>query len=155
MAKQRFTLPTTNDTIRNVILGPDDRELDTFVTRSTTEVMDDGSISTEKTATSRIMADGSGFNPAMLMGSRPERIGSCHFCEKKSRRRRRAHRSSLVNLKFASFCSTCGRLGCRNHVRRSSGDGQPRCWWCNLKYRIKRAAKPLFYRLEYEELSYE
>lgn len=152
MAKQRFTLPTTNDTIRNVILGDNDRELDAFVTELKTEVMDDGSISTKKTATSRIMADGSGFNPAMLVGSRPERIGSCYFCEKKSRRHRGSHRSSLVNLRFASLCDNCGRLGCRNHVRRSSGDGRPRCWWCNLKYRIKRAAKPLFYRLEYEEL---
>lgn len=152
MAKRPFTLPTTNNTIRNIITDEDRNELDTFETKVETEMLPDGSIATNRTAFSKILADGSSFNPGMALGSRPERIGSCYFCRRNARRKSGQRRSSLVNLRFALYCAGCGRLGCRHHVRRSSIDGRPRCRRCNLKYRIKRALKPFFFYLEYEEI---
>jgi hypothetical protein len=151
MAKRQFTLPTTNNTIRNIITDEQGNELETFETKVETEVLSDGSIATERTAFTQILADGTGFNPAMALGNHPERIGSCYFCQKRARRRRGRSRSSLVNLRWALRCESCSRLGCPTHVRRSI-DGQPRCWWCNLKYRIKRAIRPIFFYLDYEEV---
>lgn len=152
MAKQRFTLPTTNNTIRNAITDEEGNELETFEVRTETQVLSDGSIATERTSSSKILADGSSFNPAMAVGPRPEKIGACHFCLRRMRRRRARHQSPLVNLRFALHCARCGRLGCKRHVRRSPIDGRPRCRWCNLVYRVKRAVKPFFFYLDYEEL---
>jgi hypothetical protein len=152
MSKQRFTLPTTNNTIRNIITDEDGNELDVFETKVETQTLADGSIATNRTAFSKILADGSGFNPGMATGNRPERIGSCYFCRRRSRRWWRRRRSSLVNLRFALYCERCGRLGCRHHVRRSPIDGRPRCRWCNVVYRITRAIKPFFFYLDYEEI---
>lgn len=148
MAKQPFTLPTTSNTIQNIITDQEGNELETFEMKTETEMLPDGSIATKRTAANKILADGSNFNPGMTLGNRPERIGSCYFCRRRSRRRWRRRRSSLVNLRFALYCEGCGRLGCRAHVRRSSIDGLPRCRWCNLK----RVAKPFFFYLDYEEI---
>jgi len=148
MAKQRFTLPTTNNTIRNTITDADENELDTFISEQKTEAMPDGSISTEKTTFSKIIADGSAYNPAMSMGSRPERVGSCYFCERQARSN--PGKSSLVNLRYARFCERCGRLGCLHCVRRRK-DGKFYCRGCNIKNHAKRAVRRFFFRLEYEE----
>jgi len=146
MAKNRFTLPPMQNVIRNVITDAEGNELDDFITENSTQLMPDGSIGTEKIAYSKIGADGAAYNPSMGMGARPERVGSCFFCEKRSHSN--SGKSSLVNLKYARFCEGCGRLGCLHHVSKRR-DGKFRCSWCHAKNKAKRTARLLFFRRDY------
>lgn len=150
MAKEHFTMPTTNNTIKTIITDAAGKEIDSFTFEQQTKMLPDNAISIQKTSYSKIISDGSAYNPAMGSGAHPERLGSCHFCEKASKPRCGPSRSSLLNLRFAIRCYDCLQLACPSHIRRSV-DGQFRCSACNIKFRIKRTIKHIFFKIEHSE----
>ena len=131
-------IPQPNTTIKKVYKDANGNVLDSFDWSEETE-MKNNEINTKKVSVSKVLADGSCFDPTMSRGPKPVNVGVCHFCMLKKDK----NKSPLVNLDRAHTCPDCGRLGCLHHVRKCS-DGEYRNRKCRIKYAIKCFLRSIF-----------
>lgn len=126
-------IPKPNTTIKKVYKDAQGNVVDSFDWSEKTKFTQKGEINTEKTSVSKVLADGSCFDPTLSKGPKPVNVGVCHFCLKQKDKTK----SPLVNLERARICPDCGRLGCLHCLQKCS-DGKYRNTSCRIKYYLKR-----------------
>ena len=132
-------IPQPNTTIKKVYTDAQGNVLDSFDWNEKTELKQGGEINTEKISVSKVLADGSCYDPTMSRGPKPVNVGVCHFCMLRKDR----NKSPLVNLDRSVTCPDCGHIGCKNCMRQCS-DGKYRNKSCRIKYNLKRLVTSIF-----------